>query len=143
MAIQSPQEARKMRALIVRSGKQMSGVIITKGAVEDMYKDRQSFLGSPLFDQVNFERGVPCGFLDHVDIVKAPDGELELWGWFSYVAAKPFGSDTFCSYSLTYDEKNYDPKSFVLSSCSLNACVMIKATDVENEFSSENEPVVQ
>jgi len=139
MGVKSPQEARTMRALIVRSGPQMSGVNITKEAIEGIYKNEE-IIGMPIFDQVNYEKGFPVGYLDHLDILIGTDGEYELYGWFVYVADKPFGEESFCSYSISYEKEDFDEETKTLPKCQLNACVMMKMENAAKEFAPAEEP---
>ena len=116
-------ELRKLKTLIISSGKQINNFFITKEAINDMYSQNNE--GKPLIDAINFVDPVVCGTLSKTELVynKEKD-EMELWGYFIYIPnGTPFDQFGKCCYEISYDHKDFD-KNRVMHKCSLVGCTM-------------------
>ena len=72
------------KALIIKSGLQHNGTIVSKNAVEKMYNDNNE--GMPLLNAIdyNYENAKTCAHLTKTELVYNNDNEAELYGYFVY-----------------------------------------------------------
>ena len=117
-------ETRTVKALIIHSGKQPNGTVVTEDCIKQIYDEQN--IGKALLNKIDFEEETICGYLAHTELIfNKETNNLELWGYYVYTYnGTDFTNNGLCSYEIAFNHKDKDDDE-TIHKASLMYCVMI------------------